>query len=33
MARLMDFHQDLNLPARAQEIVLSRTASRPADPA
>ena len=33
MPRLMDFHQDLNLPARAQEIVMSRTANRPADPA
>ena len=33
MARLMDYHPALNLSARAQEIVLGRTASRPADPA
>jgi hypothetical protein len=29
----MDFHRDLHLPARAQEIVMSRTASRPVHPA
>jgi hypothetical protein len=33
MARLMNYHRALNLPARAREIVLGRTASRPADPA
>ena len=33
MPRLMDFHRDLNQPARAQEIVMSHTASRPVDPA
>jgi len=29
----MDFHRDLHLPARAQEIVMGRAASLPADPA
>jgi len=33
MPRLIDFHRALNLPATAQEIVMGRTASRPADPA
>ena len=33
MPRLTDLHPDLNLPARAQEIVMGRTASRPVDPA
>jgi hypothetical protein len=30
---LIDFHRALNLPATAQEIVMRRTANRPADPA
>jgi len=33
MPRLMGCYRDRNLPARAQEIVLSRAASRPVDPA
>jgi hypothetical protein len=33
MPGLMDFHRDLNLPARAQEVVMGRTASGPVDPA
>jgi hypothetical protein len=33
MPRLTDFHRDLNLPARAQEIVMGRTANRSAGPA
>jgi hypothetical protein len=32
MPRLLDYHRALNLPARAREIVMGRTASRPADP-
>jgi hypothetical protein len=29
----MDLRRHLNLPARAQQIILCRTATRPADPA
>jgi hypothetical protein len=33
MPGFMDFHRNRNLPARAQEIVMGRAASRSADPA